>query len=83
MNLTYKAVLKLACSNFVLLFLENSGLPVEHRQRVFDNGTLMISKVSRKDAGTYACTATDRQGTSSTQSGTIKVIGKNKAFSKL
>jgi hypothetical protein len=48
---------------------------MERRHRVFDNGTLTISKIVRKDAGSYACSATNRQGSSATQSGELKVIG--------
>ena len=51
-------------------------LPLDRRHHVFHNGTLLINKVARKDSGMYSCTATGRQGTSSTQSGHLKVIGK-------
>ena len=57
-------------------FLGGRNLPLERRHHIFENGTLSINKVIRKDAGLYACTATNRQGQSATQSGQLKVIGK-------
>ena len=64
-----------------LLFISSSisdrrTLPLDRRHHVFHNGTLLINKVARKDSGIYSCTATGRQGTSSTQSGHLKVIGR-------
>ena len=56
-------------------FLDRNTLPLDRRHHVFHNGTLLINKVTRKDTGTYACTATGRQGASSSQSGHLKVIG--------
>ena len=61
---------------FSALFVDRRTLPLDRRHHVFHNGTLLINKVARKDSGTYACTATGRQGVSSTQSGHLKVIGK-------
>ena len=61
---------------FSVLFVDRRTLPLDRRHHVFHNGTLLINKVARKDSGTYACTATGRQGVSSTQSGHLKVIGK-------
>ena len=55
---------------------EGRNLPLERRHHIYENGTLSINKVIRKDAGLYACTATNRQGQSATQSGQLKVIGK-------
>ncbi|CAB4064419.1 DSCAM [Lepeophtheirus salmonis] len=49
-------------------------LPFDRRHLVFDNGTLIISKVIRKDTGRYFCTASNRQGTSASQSGDLKVL---------
>ncbi len=48
---------------------------MERRHEVFGNGTLSIRKVTKKDAGSYGCTATNRQGSSATQTGHLKVIG--------
>ena len=48
---------------------------MDRRHQWFSNGTLLISKVARKDAGQYACTAANRQGTEATQKGQLKVIG--------
>lgn len=57
-------------------FLDGRMLPMERRHQVLDNGTLIINKVIRKDGGMYACSATNRQGNSATQSGQLNVIGK-------
>ena len=35
--------------------------------------------MARKDAGEYACTAANRQGTEATQKGALKVIGESSA----
>ena len=63
------------------LILDRRTLPLDRRHHVFHNGTLLINKVARKDSGIYSCTATGRQGASSTQSGHLKVIGKLDFFS--
>ena len=56
---------------------DSKPLPEDRRHQSFDNGTLLISKVTRKDAGEYACTAANRQGTEATQKGALKVIGES------
>nr|XP_040568004.1 Down syndrome cell adhesion molecule-like protein Dscam2 isoform X1 [Lepeophtheirus salmonis] len=53
---------------------DGQKLPFDRRHLVFDNGTLIISKVIRKDTGRYFCTASNRQGTSASQSGDLKVL---------
>ena len=52
------------------------SLPLDRRHHVFGNGTLVIPKVTRKD-GEYSCSAKNRQGTEATETGLLKVIGKN------
>ena len=39
-------------------FITGEQLPVNERQVVFQNGTLLIKKVSPSDAGLYACRVT-------------------------
>ena len=63
-------------NNFMFQISDRRTLPLDRRHHVFHNGTLLINKVARKDSGIYSCTATGRQGASSTQSGHLKVIGK-------
>ncbi|KAG8228351.1 hypothetical protein J437_LFUL006802, partial [Ladona fulva] len=50
-------------------------LPLNRRQRVFENGTLLIENVQRApDRGLYSCTASNKQGRSAFQSVNINVI---------
>ncbi|KAF4517521.1 hypothetical protein B566_EDAN006523 [Ephemera danica] len=50
-------------------------LPGELRQKVFANGTLAIRHVQKTaDAGTYTCTARNKQGHSARRSGEVAVI---------
>jgi hypothetical protein len=52
-------------------------LPVNHRQTVHPNGTLMVENVQQKaDQGTYTCEARNRQGLSDKGSVDINVMGK-------
>ena len=56
---------------------DGERLPTSHRQRVMNNGTLIVEQLTRgKDDGMYSCTAQDRQGRADTQSLTVKVMGK-------
>lgn len=56
---------------------DSRSLPLDRRHQVFHNGTLVITKVAKKDTGLYACTAKNRQGTEATQTGTLRVIGES------
>ncbi|XP_069938509.1 cell adhesion molecule Dscam2-like [Cherax quadricarinatus] len=49
-------------------------LPTDIRQRVFDNGTLIISQTQRDtDGGRYTCRASNRQGHSASRDVTVTV----------
>ncbi|XP_026677051.1 Down syndrome cell adhesion molecule-like protein Dscam2 [Diaphorina citri] len=51
-------------------------LPLNRRQKVFPNGTLLIENVQKDhDRGVYWCTATNKQGRSSSQNVHISVTG--------
>ncbi|XP_018916617.2 cell adhesion molecule Dscam2 isoform X1 [Bemisia tabaci] len=54
---------------------EGKKLPLNRRQHVFSNGTLMIKNVQREaDKGFYSCTAENKQGRSSSESLYMNVI---------
>ncbi len=75
-NCTKSSIQKLQKHSMgIFLFSDGKELPMERRHEVFGNGTLSIRKVTKKDAGSYGCTATNRQGSSATQTGHLKVIG--------
>ncbi|XP_022239116.1 Down syndrome cell adhesion molecule-like protein Dscam2 isoform X3 [Limulus polyphemus] len=53
---------------------DNKQLPQNHRQRVFENGTLVVNDVTRKtDQGTYTCIAWNKQGNTATQDVFVEV----------
>ncbi|XP_017771587.1 PREDICTED: Down syndrome cell adhesion molecule-like protein Dscam2 [Nicrophorus vespilloides] len=54
---------------------EGQILPVNRRQRVYANGTLVVEQTQRKeDAGTYTCQAQNRQRNSSRRDVEVQVI---------
>lgn len=51
-------------------------LPLNRRQHVFPNGTLLIENVQRAgDHGLYTCTATNKQHLAASQTVSLSVIG--------
>ena len=58
--------------------IDGRELPVSRRQSVSTDGTLRIKDVDRtRDSGTYACSATNKQGESHERSLNIRVVGKS------
>jgi hypothetical protein len=52
-------------------------LPINRRHLVFKNGTLVIEKLqANQDAGSYMCTASNKQGNSASGVAHINVMGK-------
>ncbi|XP_076032140.1 cell adhesion molecule Dscam2-like isoform X4 [Oratosquilla oratoria] len=50
-------------------------LPVNLRQNVHDNGTLVVSNVQKKiDSGSYTCTAKDKQGQQHSATASVQVL---------
>lgn len=55
---------------------DGQTLPVNRRQRVYTNGTLIIEQIQRQeDAGTYTCQAQNRQRHSARRDVEVQVIG--------
>ncbi|GAB6033414.1 Down syndrome cell adhesion molecule-like protein 1 [Chamberlinius hualienensis] len=53
----------------------DSKVPLDHRQKVFPNGTLLVSNVQRSlDAGKYTCEASNSQGQSSRRDFEVAVL---------
>ena len=55
---------------------DNRVLPINRRQRVFPNGTLVITSVQRNtDQGSYVCVAKNPQGFTSRGTLEVQVMG--------
>jgi hypothetical protein len=55
---------------------EGTVLPMNRRQRVYSNGTLIIEHAQRQaDAGTYTCQAQNRQKHTARRDVEVQVIG--------
>ena len=66
---------------FCYFLVDGIRLPTSHRQRVHNNGTLIVAQLTQlSDDGEYSCTAEDRQGHSDSQSLSLKVMGKYLLF---
>lgn len=58
-------------------FSDGRSLPINRKQKVFPNGTLIIENVERaSDQATYACVAKNSQGYSARGSLEVQVMGK-------
>lgn len=67
----------LICFLFRFLQLDGQTLPINRRQRAYNNGTLIIEQLQRlEDAGTYTCMAQNKQKQTSRRNVEIQVLGK-------
>lgn len=56
---------------------DNRALPINRKQKVFPNGTLIIENVERNsDQATYTCVAKNAEGYSARGSLEVQVMGK-------
>lgn len=63
----------------LILSLDNRALPINRKQKVFPNGTLIIENVERNsDQATYTCVAKNQEGYSARGSLEVQVMGKLK-----
>lgn len=60
---------------------ENRLLPINRKQKVFPNGTLIIENVDRnQDQATYTCVAKNAEGYSARGSLEVEIMGELKLF---
>lgn len=63
-------------TNNLLSFSDGIRLPVNHRQKVFSNGTLQVKNVDKKsDGGRYTCIAFNADGARAENSLHVSVLG--------
>lgn len=66
--------LNLICEFFAI---DNRALPINRKQKVFPNGTLIIENVERNsDQATYTCVAKNAEGYSARGALEVQVMGK-------
>ena len=60
-----------------MVYLDNRPLPINRKQKVFANGTLIIENVERNsDQATYTCVAKNSEGYSARGALEVEVMGK-------
>jgi hypothetical protein len=69
-------------NNSLISFLtDNRQLPINRKQKVFPNGTLIIENVERSsDQATYTCVAKNSEGYAARGTLEVQVMGKLGAF---
>ena len=63
-------------TRLIPLLLAGEVLPVNERQILFANGSLLIRRVVRNDAGDYSCRAENDEGMSAVGTLPLRVTGK-------
>lgn len=59
-----------------MIILDGQTLPINRRQRAYNNGTLVIEQLQRlEDAGTYTCMAQNKQKQTARRNVEIQVLG--------
>lgn len=63
--------------DFIFQITDNRALPINRKQKVFPNGTLIIENVERNsDQATYTCVAKNAEGYSARGALEVQVMGK-------
>jgi hypothetical protein len=60
------------------LNISGEDLPVNERQLVYKNGSLLLVGISRDDAGTYRCSVTSSKHLTASGDIAVTVMGKQK-----
>lgn len=72
--------IKFGCTNLIILFPDGRTLPINRKQKVFPNGTLIIENVERQsDQATYTCVVQNEQGFLVKGNLEVQVMGKSKS----
>lgn len=59
----------------ISIFADGQTLPINRRQKAFNNGTLVIEQLQRaEDAGTYTCMAQNKQKQTARRNVEIQVL---------
>lgn len=59
-----------------MISADGQTLPLNRRQRVFPNGTLVVEQTQRaEDAGTYTCQAANRQRHAARRDVELQILG--------
>ena len=72
----YPAKSQSKCRPIIPFLHAGEVLPVNERQILFANGSLLIRRVVRNDAGDYSCRAENDEGMSAVGTLTLSVAGK-------
>lgn len=78
MTLNVSFVIYLFLYNTLLVFADGQTLPLNRRQKVFPNGTLIVEQTQRgEDAGTYTCQASNRQRHAARKDVEVQILGES------
>lgn len=75
--LQFQILISFLCYTYLYLYLDGQTLPINRRQKAYNNGTLVIEQLQRtEDAGTYTCMAQNKLKQTSRRNVEIQVLGR-------